>query len=180
MCHFERLKCTTLLSAAKFFLYICYNKNNVKLNICFRWLFKCHSLKVTNTFLHQQNLYFFSEQSNHEGHQTFPVVAYEAQTMMRNLLSFLLKLLQMPSDHGNWTFFFFSLPFSCFVLTFFILYYRTSELHLLYCYYIHLLLVIKFKVTGELGPIPAVTGAQAVYILDRSPACNRANTYYLF
>lgn len=69
MCHFERLKCTTLLSAAKFFLYICYNKNNiVKLNICFRRLFKCHSLKVTNTFLHQQNLYFFSDQSNHEGH----------------------------------------------------------------------------------------------------------------
>lgn len=40
MCHFELLKCTTLLSAAKVFLYICYNKNNiVKLNICFRRLF---------------------------------------------------------------------------------------------------------------------------------------------
>lgn len=132
MCHFERLKCTTLLSAAKFFLYICYNKNIVKLN-----LFKCHSLKVTNTFLHQQNLYFFSDQSNHEGHQAFPVVACEAQTMMRNLLSFLLKLLQMPSDHGNWTFSF-SLPFSCFVLTFFfypvLQNFRASSMN--YCYYI--------------------------------------------
>lgn len=133
MCHSERLKCTTLLSAAKFFLYICYNKNNiVKLNICFRRLFKCHSLKVTNTFLHQQNLYFFSDQSNHDGPQAFPVVAYEAQTMMRNLLSFLLKLLQMPSfSFRSWKLDIF-FPYSVFLLfvIFFILYYRTSDLHL--------------------------------------------------
>lgn len=86
--------------------------------------------------------------------------------MMRNLLSFLLKLLQMPSDHGKWTFFF-SLTIFLFCVNFFLsciteLPSFIYELLLLYCYYIHLLLVIKFKVTGELGPIPAVTGHQPV------------------